>query len=103
MSFRYTKACLLQKSDIKVQIFHIRAHTKVFPYIMSYGGKFLKRFSTYLYCTKCNEIDICHLDVKKSLIPMKNGINSLYILYAGSYERIPMYQGQCAKNFKSAF
>ena len=50
----------------KDQIFYLQAHTKVFPYITSYVGKFLKRI-LHLYCTKCNEINICHLDVQKPL------------------------------------
>ena len=38
---------------------------KSFPIHYVLWGKFLKRMLTYLYCTKCNEIDMCHLDVKK--------------------------------------
>ena len=65
MSFRHTKACFQQKTDMKVQICYLQAHTKVFPYITSYRGKFLKRVLTYLCCTKCNEINICHLYIHK--------------------------------------
>ena len=39
----------------------------------------------------------------KSLFSMKNGINSVNILYADFYKRILMYYGQRVKKFKSAF
>ena len=29
--------------------------------------KYLKRFLTYLYCTKHNEINICHSDIQKQV------------------------------------
>ena len=34
---------------------------------------------------------------------MKNGVNCINILYAGSYRKIPMYQGRLVKKFKSFF
>ena len=41
----------------------LQRHTEVFQYIKAYmGRKFLKCISTY--CTKCNEINICHLDIQ---------------------------------------
>ena len=72
---------------------------------MHYGpwGKFLKWILTYLCSTKYNEINICHLDVKKTTFPIKNGINNTNILYTSSYKRIPIYNCQQVKNFKSAF
>ena len=37
---------------------------KIFRDSTAYGGKFLKRILTYFYCTKNNEIDICHWDIQ---------------------------------------
>ena len=44
-----------------VQIFCTQTITKVFRYIMACEGKIL----TSLYCTKYNEIHVCHSDVQK--------------------------------------
>ena len=40
------------KKDTKSTNIMCTAHTKVFRYIVSYGGKYLKRILTYLCCTK---------------------------------------------------
>ena len=45
--------------------------------------RFLKCILTYLYCTKCNEINICHLDVQK------------HVSYTGSHKIFLMYYGLC--------
>ena len=37
----------------------------VFRCIMAYGGNFLKHILTFLYCTKYNEINICHSYVQQ--------------------------------------
>ena len=39
----------------------------------------------------------------KTSLSIKNGINSINILYTGSYKSIPIYYGDQVKNFKSAF
>ena len=57
MSFRNTKACFPRKI---VYIFCMQAHTKVFQYITVFGGG-LNCIITYLYCTKYNKIDTCHI------------------------------------------
>ena len=41
----------------------LQRHTKVFRYIKAYGEKNFKRISTY--CIKCNETNVCHLDMQK--------------------------------------
>ena len=41
----------------------LQRHTKVLRYIKAYAQKNLKRISTY--CTKCNKINMCHLDIQK--------------------------------------
>ena len=58
-----------KKREKKAKIFSVQAHQKVF---LSYGQKFLKCILIYLYCTKCNEINICNFDVQKHTI---NNIN----------------------------
>ena len=50
-----------------LKIFCIQAHTNVFRSF----GKCLKRFLTYLYCTKCYEINICYLGIHKHISYLK--------------------------------
>ena len=42
----------------------MKVHTKVFRYIASYRGKFLKLILTYLYSIKYNETNIYYLDIQ---------------------------------------
>ena len=58
------KSMFTMKNDIKIQMLWIQAHTKVFPYITSHGGKFLKLILTYLYSIKYNEINVYYLNVQ---------------------------------------
>ena len=60
-------------------IFCIQIHTKIIRYLMAYGGIFSKCFSTYIYCTKYDEINISHSCVQK------------HVLYTGSHKRFFMY------------
>ena len=32
------------------------------------GREFLKRILTHLYCTKYNEINVCHLNIQKACV-----------------------------------
>ena len=41
----------------------VQRHAKVFDTLRRMERKFLKRISTY--CTNCNEINVCHLDILK--------------------------------------
>ena len=43
------------------------------------GRKILKRISTY--CTKCNEINICHLDIQKYVLYKKYFKNYMFFVY----------------------
>ena len=47
---------------------------KIFWYITTYEGKFLKRIFTDFYFIKYNEINLCQLHVQK-LVSYKNGNN----------------------------
>ena len=51
------------------QKFYLLRRTKFSETLKAMGRKFLKCISTY--CTTCNEVNICHLDIRKN--PMKNG------------------------------
>ena len=46
---------------------------------------------TFLYFTKCNEINEGHLDEQNPVSHKKNRLNSITILYAGSYKRFRMH------------
>ena len=81
------------KNDVKRTNIMCTGSHKSFPTHSILRGKFLKRILTYLYSIKDNEINICHLDVKDTL-PVKNCINSINILYTGSYKIISIYCGQ---------
>ena len=56
------------KNDTKSTQILSTSSQKVFLYISSYGGKFLKHILTYLYCTKCNEINMSFLYTKVSFL-----------------------------------
>ena len=60
-----------------INILHTGSHT--------YEGKHLKRILTYLYCTKCNEISICHSDFQK------------HVSYTRLRERFLLLYGLCFK------
>ena len=60
---------------------YVRAHIKVFRCIASYGEKFLKSILMYLYSTKCNEINVCHLDIQKHVSYEKWFKYIIYLAY----------------------
>ena len=54
-----------KKIDAKSTNIMCTGSHKSFPmHCILRGGKFLKRILTYLYSTKYNEINVCHLDVQ---------------------------------------
>ena len=61
----------------------LQRHTNVFRCITVYAREFLKHILTYLYCTKYNEIDVCHSDTQM-YVPHKEDMNSINILDANS-------------------
>ena len=77
----------------KIQKICVQAHTKVFRYIASYGGKCLKRILTNLYSTEYNKINISYSDVQ-NYTSYKNVIKSKNVLYTCSCKRILEYYGQ---------
>ena len=61
----------------------VRLQTQNFPdTLRSTGRKFLKRILTY--CTRCNEINIRHSDIKIH-VSSENLLNTINILYTGSH------------------
>ena len=77
-------------------------HTKNFRYITSYGGreKLFKRIITYFCCTKYNlkNLKIMHaIQMYKSILPMKNGLYSINILYTGSHKSFLIHYCLCGK------
>ena len=62
----------------------MQAQTENFIYFMAYGDKFLKHIVTYLYCTKCIEINIHRSDKQK------------HVSYAGSHKKLTyLYCTKC--------
>ena len=70
----------------------MQVHTKVFRCIKVYERKYLKSILTNLYCTKYNEIDIRHSDVKKK-----------HLSYTGSHEKWTLLGKGWKCNFQLRF
>ena len=64
---------------------------KSFPIQYGLWGKFLKRILTYLYCSKHNEIKICHSDVQKC------------VSFIGSHERFLIHYALCFETSENVF
>ena len=43
------------------------------------------------------------IQMYKRMVPIRNGINSINILYKGFFKIIPIYYGEWVKNLKSTF
>ena len=56
------------------------------------GERFLKRILTY--CTKYNEINICHSYIQKH-VSYEKWLNNICILYIGSNKTLPIHYGLC--------
>ena len=67
---------------------------KSFPIYYCLLGGFFKRILTYLYCTKCNEINVCHPYVQKYVSYEKTDKNSIYILYTDSNKSFLILMGK---------
>ena len=48
---------------------------------MAYGEIFLERNLTYLYCTKCDEINICHSDLHTKTSFVCAGLHRKFLLH----------------------
>ena len=62
---------------------YCKSWNKSFKLHSTYREEFLKSILTYLYSTKYNEINICHLDVQNDT-SKKNIIKSINVLYTSS-------------------
>ena len=75
----------------------LQRHIKVFRYIKAYGEKKLKT-----YCTKCNEINICHLDIQKHVSYEKWFKYHIFFVYRFT-ENFSIHYGRWQENFQSVF
>ena len=66
------------------------------------GRKCFEIILTLLYCTKYNEINVCHCDIHKHAY-YKNDIKSANILYRGSHKSFPIHYVIRGKIFKAYF
>ena len=64
------------------------------------GKEIFKAYHNILCCAIYHEISLCYSDVKKSLFPIKNGIN---ILHMGSDKNIPKQYSLWEEIFKVNF
>ena len=70
---------------------HLQGQQKFFDTLKRLGRKFLKRASTY--CMKCNEINVCHLDIQKYVSYEKSF--KYYILFVYRFTQKFSYTLRC--------
>ena len=81
---------------------HLQRRTNFSDALRSVERKFLKRMS--IYCTKCNEINACHLEIKKLVSHKKwfKYCNFFCIqIHTKNYQYITDYEGGILKRILS--
>ena len=81
-----------------LQVFCIEGHTEVFQ---SYAGNFKSVFYIYIALIIMKLIYV--IQVNKNMFPMKNGLNSINILYTGSHKSFLIHYSHLETNFKVHF
>ena len=75
---------------------HIQRYTKVFQYIMTYGGEILKNILTCIHIA-LNIIKLKYvIQIDRRMFLTKNSIN---ILHTVSHKSFPIHYGVCEENF----
>ena len=78
---------------ICIGLLYSSTHThNIYRYITANREKIWKSIKVYLYYTKFNEINACHLYIYISMFSIKKGINNKNIFNAGSHK---IYRNYC--------